>query len=68
MGMPLIAGRDLTGSDIYQKRVVAIVSENFAREYWSDPACALGKQIRTAPTDDWREIVGGGWRTFTITG
>ena len=58
MGMPLIAGRDLTWSDTYGKRAVAIVSENLAREYWHDPVGALGKQIRAAPTDDWREIVG----------
>ena len=58
MGMPLIAGRDLTWSDNYEKRPVAIVSENLAREYWHDPAGALGKQIRATAADDWREIVG----------
>jgi predicted permease len=58
MGMPLIAGRDLTWSDNYEKRPVAIVSENFAREYWHDPTSALGKQIRATTADDWREIVG----------
>lgn len=58
MGTPLIAGRDLTWSDTYEKRPAAIVSENLAREYWHDPASALGKQIRAATTDDWREIVG----------
>jgi hypothetical protein len=31
----------------------------FAREYWHSAAgCALGKKIRVASTDDWREIVG----------
>ncbi|HXY26357.1 MAG TPA: ABC transporter permease [Candidatus Acidoferrum sp.] len=58
MGMPLIAGRDLTWSDTYQKRPIAIVSENLAREYWNDPASALGKQIRATSADDWREIIG----------
>ena len=58
MGTPLIAGRDLTWSDTYEKRPVAVISENFAREYWHDPAAALGKQIRSAAVDDWREIVG----------
>lgn len=58
MGMPLIAGRDLTWSDNYEKRPVSIVSENFAREYWRDPTSALGKQIRATTADDWREIVG----------
>ena len=58
MGMPLIAGRDLTWSETFEKRAVAIVSENLAREYWNDPASALGKQIRATSTDDWREIIG----------
>jgi predicted permease len=58
MGIPLIAGRDLTWSEIYEKRPVAIVSENLAREYWKDPPNALGKQIRATSADDWREIVG----------
>jgi predicted permease len=58
MGTPLIAGRDLAWSDNYERRPVAVVSENFAREYWHDPASALGKQIRATAADDWREIVG----------
>ena len=58
LGTPLIAGRDFTWPDIYQKLPVALISENFAREYWHDPRNALGKRIRVASTDDWREIVG----------
>jgi predicted permease len=58
MRMPLMAGRDLTWSDNYERRPVAIVSENLAREYWHDPASALGKQIRATAADDWREIIG----------
>jgi predicted permease len=58
LGTQLIAGRDLTWTDTYQKRPVAIISENFARQYWHDPNGALGKRIRVANTDDWREIVG----------
>ena len=58
MGLPLLAGRDLTWSETYERRPVAIVSENFAREHWHDPLSALGKQIRVGSADDWREIVG----------
>ncbi|MGA8741624.1 MAG: ABC transporter permease [Terracidiphilus sp.] len=58
MGTPLIAGRDLTWAETYQKRPVALVSENLAREYWGEPANALGKRIRVGNTDDWREIIG----------
>jgi len=58
LGTPLLAGRDFTWDDTYNKRPVAIISEKVAREYWPDPMSALGKQIRVAPKDDWREIVG----------
>ena len=58
LGTPLVAGRDLTWSDIYNKLPVAMVSEKLAREYWHDPSSALGKQIRSTTKDDWREIVG----------
>ena len=58
LGAQVVAGRDLTWTDTYQKRPVAIISENFARQYWHDANGALGKRIRVASTDDWREIVG----------
>ena len=37
---------------------VVLVSENFAREYWGDPAAALGKRIRENSKSEWREIIG----------
>ncbi|MBO0722111.1 MAG: ABC transporter permease, partial [Blastocatellia bacterium] len=58
LGTPLLAGRDFTWSDIYNIAPIAIVSEKFAREYWSDPASALGKQIRQSQKGDWLEVVG----------
>jgi predicted permease len=58
MGTPLVAGRDISWTDTYQKIPVALVSENLAREYWREPSNALGKRIRVASTDDWREIIG----------
>ncbi|MGA3049519.1 MAG: ABC transporter permease [Terracidiphilus sp.] len=58
LGTHLVTGRDLTWADVYDKHPVAIVSENFAREYWHSDNDALGKKIRVASTDDWREIVG----------
>lgn len=58
MGIPLIAGRDYTWTDLYERRPVAMVSENFAREYWGSVASALGKHVRVSSKDDWREIVG----------
>ena len=58
LGIPFVAGRDFTWTDIYDKRPVALITENMAREYWGGPARALGKQIRSSPKDDWFEIVG----------
>jgi predicted permease len=58
LGTPLVAGRDLTWTDTYQKHPVAIISENFAKEYWHNAQSAVGKRIRVGNTDDWREIVG----------
>ena len=54
----LVAGRDITWTDTYKKVPVAIVSEAFAKEYWHNAQGALGKKIRVASTDDWREIIG----------
>jgi len=58
MGNPLLAGRDLTWTDIYQTRPVVVVSEALARELWRDPASALSQRIRENPKGTWREIVG----------
>jgi predicted permease len=58
MGTPLIAGRDMTWVETYEKRPVAIISENLAKELWHNPASALGKQIRVGTTDDWYEVIG----------
>jgi len=58
MGVPMIAGRDVTWTDIYDQRLYTIVSENFARELWHDPRMALGKRIREGMKDPWREIIG----------
>ena len=58
VGIPLIAGRNLTWADTYNKLPIALVSENFAREYWHDPANAIGKRVRVSTKDDWREVVG----------
>jgi predicted permease len=58
LGTPLVAGRDLTWTDIYNKLPVALVSETMAREYWRDTGSALGKRIRVGTNDDWREVIG----------
>ena len=51
-------GRDLTWTDIYDRRPVAIVSENLSRELWGTPIAALGKRIRGFSNTPWREVIG----------
>jgi predicted permease len=58
MGTPLLAGRYFTWADAYQKLPVGVICESFAREFWPNPADALGHRIRVGTEDDWREIVG----------
>jgi predicted permease len=58
LGTPLLVGRDLTWSDAYDRRPVALVSENMAREMWGSPRAALGKRVRESKTSAWREVVG----------
>ncbi len=57
-GTRLMAGRDLSWTDVQKQVPVTLISENFAREYWATPGSALHKQIRVSSTDPWREIVG----------
>ena len=58
MGNRLVAGRECTGPTATRRAPVVMVSENFAREVWKEPAAALGRRIRQTPEDQWRTIVG----------
>lgn len=58
MGNSLVTGRDLTLTDVFEARPVAIVSEALARELWHEPGAAIGKRIQEVPNAPWREIVG----------
>jgi putative ABC transport system permease protein len=62
MGTRLIAGRDITWSDIDERATVVVISANLARELWGAPAAAIGKRIREAfggsATPVWREVIG----------
>jgi predicted permease len=57
-GTRLVAGRDLTWTEVYDIRPVVLVSENLAREVWGSAADALGKRIRLGPNSPWREVIG----------
>ncbi len=58
LGTPLLAGRDITWTDVEKRIPVVVISDNFAREYWNTPEAALGKRLRVGTIDDWREVVG----------
>jgi hypothetical protein len=58
MGTRIIAGRDITWSDIEAGGSVTLLSEDFARELAPKPAGVLGKRIRLSGSDAWREVIG----------
>jgi predicted permease len=57
-GTRIVAGRDLTWTEVYGRRPVAMVSENLARELWGTPSAAVGKRIREFPQMPWQEVIG----------
>jgi len=57
MGTRLVVGRDITWPEAYEGAPVAMISENFARELFGQPAAALGKRINGVDSR-WHEIVG----------
>jgi predicted permease len=57
-GTRIVAGREFTWADFDDRRPVAVVSEDLAREFWGTPEAALGKRIRSVPSRPWREVVG----------
>jgi putative ABC transport system permease protein len=58
LGTRLVAGRDFGWADLENRRPVAVISENLAREWWSEPQAAIGRRIRDGKDSPWREIVG----------
>jgi predicted permease len=57
-GTRLIAGREITWSEVYGLKPVVTVSENLARELWGTPAAALGRELRVSPGMPWHEVIG----------
>lgn len=57
-GTRIIAGRDLTWTDVYGLRPVVMISENLASEEWGSPANAVGKRLKEDVGLPWREVVG----------
>jgi predicted permease len=57
-GTRLVAGRDITWTDVYGLRPVVMISENLAREMWGTPAAAIGRHLRHRPDMPWHEVIG----------
>jgi predicted permease len=57
-GTRIVAGRELTWSEVYAHRSVGMVSENLAREMWGAPGNAIGKKFREFEGEPWREVIG----------
>jgi predicted permease len=56
-GTRLVAGREITWTDVYGLRPVVMISENLARELWRTPAAALGKRLRQARGMPGHEVI-----------
>jgi putative ABC transport system permease protein len=57
-GTRIVAGRELTWTEVYDLRPVVMVSENLARELWGSPSAAIGKQLTEFPKMPWHEVIG----------
>jgi predicted permease len=57
-GARLIAGRELTWTDVYGLRPMVLISENLAREFWGSASAAVGKRLRWYPNQPWQEVIG----------
>ena len=57
-GTRLVAGRDITWTEIYGHRPVILLSENLAREMWGSAAAAIGKRAREFGAAPWSEVIG----------
>ena len=57
-GARLIAGRELTWTDLYDLRPMVMISENLAREFWGTASAAVGKRLRQYPNMPWQEVIG----------
>jgi predicted permease len=57
-GTRIVAGRELTWTELYELRPVVMISENLAREMWGTPSAAIGKRLREFPKMPWHEVIG----------
>jgi predicted permease len=57
-GTRVVAGREITWTEVYDLRPVVVISENLAREFWGTPAAAIGRRLRRDAGMPWHEVIG----------
>ena len=57
-GTRVVAGREITWTEVYDLRPVVVISENLARELWGTPAAAIGRRLRRDGGMPWHEVIG----------
>src|SRR5277367_4573923 len=57
-GTRIVAGRELTWTEVYGLRPMVLTSENLARELWGTPSAAIGKHLREFESMPWSEVIG----------
>ena len=57
-GTRIVAGREMSWTEVYSHRPVVLLSDSLAREYWGTAAAAVGKRIRQYPSMPWYEVIG----------
>jgi predicted permease len=57
-GTRIVAGRELTWTEVYRVRPVVMISESLAREMWGSPSAAIGKRLTEFPSMPWHEVIG----------
>jgi predicted permease len=59
LGIPLIAGRSFTWTDVHNRLAGVVVSESLARSHWGSAEAAIGKRLAIRPDPiRWHEIIG----------
>jgi len=57
-GTRVIAGREITWTEVYGLRPVVVISEGLARELWGTPSAAIGKHLRQGSGTTGHEVIG----------
>ena len=57
-GTRVLAGREITWTEVYGLRPVVMISENLARELWGTPRAAIGKHLSQGSGMPGHEVIG----------